>query len=230
MNDEEDTTQTPSTSSTLLKDVSMDTESVRMEEFARIYEPVLRRYVARAQAGFRTISECEQEDLVQEAFMTVQGLLPGFRYDRKKGKFRAYLQRIVFNQVRTLRRQLARRPESAEEAVLEEGTSVVELDPETKHNQALALRIWSHALALVLSGVQIAPNTKAVYRRLVIEGNPVESVAREFRLKPNAIYQIKNRIHRAVRKELLRVAQKEDTLEEILEKLLSRSTTLSDSQ
>lgn len=229
MNEEEDTTQTPSTSSTLLKDVSMNPESVRMEEFARIYEPVLRRYVARAQAGFRTIPENEQDDLVQEAFMTVQGLLPGFRYDRKKGKFRAYLQRIVFNQVRTLRRQLARRPESAEEAVVEEGTSVIELDSETKHSQELALKIWSHAVAIVFSGVQIAPNTKAVYRRLVIEGKPVESVAREFGLKPNAVYQIKNRIHRAVRKELLRVAQKEDTLEEILEKLLSQLTTHPDS-
>lgn len=230
MSEETTTNRTPSTSSSLLQEVSKNPESIRMEEFARIYEPVLRRYVSRAQVGFRTIDECEQDDLVQDAFLTIQSILPNFRYDRKKGKFRAFLQRIVCNRVRTLRRQLARRPEVAEESVLEEGCPVGALSNESRQEQDLALRVWSHALALVLSGVQFTPNTKAVYRRLVIEEKTVESVAREFGLKPNAVYQIKNRIHRAVRKELLRVAQKEDTLEEILEKLLSRSTTLSDSQ
>lgn len=230
MNDETDTTATPSTSSALLKEVSANPESARMEEFARIYEPVLRRYVSQAQIDFRAISESDQDDLVQEAFLIVRNILPRFQYDRKKGKFRAFLQRIVYNQIRTFRRRLARRPEAVEEAILEEGSPVGALSDESRQDRDLALRVWSHTLALVLSGVQFTPNTKAVYRRLVIEEQPVESVAREFGLKPNAIYQIKNRVHRAVRKELLRVAQGKRNLEEVLEGLLSRSSSSSHSQ
>ena len=56
----------------------------------------------------------------------------------------------------------------------------------------------------VPQGVQRADQrgAQAVFRRVALEGESPADVGREFKLKPNAVYQIRNRILRAVREEL----------------------------
>ena len=81
--------RTPTTSENLLRDAAADGASPRAEEFARLYEPVLRRYAAAVRAGGAVLQPADRDDLVQEVFLAVRSALPGFRYDRSRGRFSA---------------------------------------------------------------------------------------------------------------------------------------------
>ena len=187
--------RTPTTSEALLRELGADPRSPRAEEFARLYEPVLRRYVAAARIGHGPIQPADRDDLVQEVFLAVRSALPGFRYESGKSCFRAYLRRAVRNAVLRLQRRPASvPPERAADLPAPSG--------EDRDAEEVRLRIWTLALARVFRSGRFSPNTQAVFRRVALEGESPAVVGREFKLKPNAVYQIRNRILRAVRKEL----------------------------
>ena len=202
--------RTPTTSETLLRDLTAHPDSPRAEEFARLYEPVLRRYVAQSRAGHEPIQPADRDDLVQEIYLSVRSALPGFRYDRSRGRFRDYLRRAVRNAVLRFQNQSPATPSDL----------VADL-PTAEDGNELLPQIWTHALARVMRSGSFAPNTLAVFRRVVLENEPVPDVAREFKLRPNAIYQIKNRVLRAVRAELDRFGRGRLAPEELLEALLA---------
>ena len=100
--------RTPTTSETLLRDLAARPDSPRAEEFARLYEPVLRRYVAASRIGHAPIQPADRDDLVQEVFLAVRSALPGFRYVPGRSSFRAYLRRAVRNAVYQIRNRILR--------------------------------------------------------------------------------------------------------------------------
>lgn len=207
---------TPTTSETLLREVAAKPDSPRAEEFAHIYRPVLARYVARSRANHVPLQPADCDDIVQEALLAVLSALPGFKYDPARGRFRAYLQRTVRNAVMRFRRlRLA-------EAVAQ-ATTAVDAIPAEGDNQdgELAIQVWSLALARVFRSGRFAPNTMAAFRRVALEDVPVADVAREFKLKPNAVYQLKNRILRAVREELDHFGGSAVTLDDLAEAMLA---------
>ena len=206
----------PVTSPTLLNAIAADSSSPRWNDFARLYEPVIRRYLARERENFRVIQPSDRDDLVQETFLAVMRALPSFRYDPEKGCFRGYLFTIVRRLVVGHQRDLNRRP------VVAEDTGENEAAPDTTDaDRELMVEIWTLALARVLSRKDVSPNTKAVFRRHVLDNQPVEVVAAEFRMKPNAVYQVKDRVLRAVRRELAEFGKGRLTLAELHEALLS---------
>ena len=205
--------RTPTTSETLLRDLAARPDSPRAEEFARLYEPVLRRYVAQARVGHAPIQPADCDDLVQEVFVAVRSALPSFRYDRSRGRFRDYLRRAVRNAV--VRLQSRPQPLPAEMAESVPAPAPDEGDTETM------LRIWTLALSRVFRSGRFAPNTRMVFRRVALEGEPPADVAREFKLRVNAVYQIRNRILRAVRKELDRFGRGRLSTSELLDALES---------
>jgi len=206
--------RTPTTSEALLREVSERPDSTRAEEFARIYRPVLDRYVARSRAGGRPIQGADRDDIVQEALLAVLSALRGFRYDPGRGRFRAYLQRTVRNAVMRFQRR-----RSSDPAQLPEPDAL--LAPEANHDGELAIQVWAMAMARVMRSARFAPNTMAAFRRVALDEVPVADVAREFKLKPNAVYQLKNRILRAVFEELRRFGGSSVTFEELADAMLA---------
>ena len=208
--------KTPTTSETLLRELAGHPAdgSPRDETFARLYEPVLRRYVAQACAEGDCVQPADRDDLVQEIFLAVRNALPRFRYDPARGRFRDYLRRTAHNAVFHLRRRLAARPVLAGAA--EPPAPSPDPAPE------LRLRAWTLALGRVVRSGRFEPNTLAAFRRVALEDVPAPEVAREFKLKPNAVYQIKNRVLRAVRDELRRAGQGRLSLEDLCEALECR--------
>ena len=202
--------RTPTTSETLLRELAAHPDSPRAEEFARLYEPVLRRYVAQSHAGHESIQPADRDDLVQEIYLSVRSALPGFRYDRSRGRFRDYLRRAVRNAVLRFQRRRSAVP-----------PVVVEDIPTPDAADELLPQIWTLALARIMRSGTFSPNTLAAFRRAVLENVPVSDVVREFKLKPNALYQIKNRVLRAVRAELDRFGRGRLSPEELLEALLA---------
>lgn len=204
--------RTPTTSETLLRELAANPASPRAEAFARLYEPVLRRYVAASRIGHEPIQPSDRDDLVQEVFLAVRSALPGFRYVPGRSSFRAYLRRAVRNAVLRLQRRPAPVPPSLADA-RPAAPSAAGDESET------LLRIWTLALKRVFRSGRFSPNTQAVFRRVALEGEAPADVGREFKLKPNAVYQIRNRILRAVREELDRFGRGRLSAADLLEKL-----------
>ena len=211
-----DPARTPTTSETLLRDLAARPDSPRAEEFARLYEPVLRRYVAQARIGHAPIQPADRDDLVQEVFLAVRSALPGFRYVPGRSSFRAYLRRAVRNAVL----RLQRRPAPVPPALADARPAEPSADADESETQ---LRIWTLALARVFRSGRFSPNTQAVFRRVALEGESPVDVGREFKLKPNAVYQIRNRILRAVREELDRFGRGRLSASDLLDALESAS-------
>ena len=207
-----DPARTPTTSETLLRDLAARPDSPRAEEFARLYEPVLRRYVAASRIGHAPIQPADRDDLVQEVFLAVRSALPGFRYVPGRSSFRAYLRRAVRNAVL----RLQRRPAPVPPALADARPAEPSADADESETQ---LRIWTLALARVFRSGRFSPNTQAVFRRVALDGESPATVGREFKLKPNAVYQIRNRILRAVRDELDRFGRGRLSASDLLEKL-----------
>ena len=204
--------RTPTTSETLLRELTAHPDSPRAEEFARLYEPVLRRYVVQSRAGHEPLQSADRDDLVQEIYLSVRSALPGFRYDRSRGRFRDYLRRAVRNAVSRFRGRLVDAPLPLTEDIPA---------PVPDDTGELLPQIWTLALARVMRSGSFSPNTLAAFRRVALENAPIPDVAREFKLKPNAIYQIKNRVLRAVRAELDRFGRGRLSPEELLEALFA---------
>ena len=204
--------RTPTTSEALLRELAARPDSPRAEEFARLYESVLRRYVAQARIGHAPIQPADRDDLVQEVFLAVRSALPGFRYVPGRSSFRAYLRRAVRNAVL----RLQRRPAPVPPALADARPAEPSADADESETQ---LRIWTLALARVFRSGRFSPNTQVVFRRVALEGESPADVGREFKLKPNAVYQIRNRILRAVREELDRFGRGRLSAADLLEKL-----------
>ena len=206
------TERTPTTSETLLRELAARPESPRAGEFARLYEPVLRRYVAQSCAFHRPIQPADRDDLVQEVFAAVFAVLPSFRYDRSRGRFRAYLRRCVRNAVLRFQRRNPVPPQPCPEDLPQ---------PVPDTSGELALQIWTLALARVFRTVAFAPNTKAIFRRAILENAPADEVVREFECKPGTIRQVRKRVLDAVRAELDRFGRGRLSLEDLADALLA---------
>ena len=209
----------PATSPTLLRAIAADPESPRWNDFARLYGPVVRRCLARTGAAGRPLGAADRDDLVQETFLAVARALPGFRYDPARGRFRGYLATVVRNLVLRRRREEAVRPEVAVAAPGEREAAPATTDAERE----LMLECWTLALARVLREHAFTPNAKAVFRAHVLDDRPAADVADEFRMRPNAVYQVKDRILRAVRRELASFGQGRLPLADLHEALLRAS-------
>ena len=196
------TQRTPTTNQSLLDDLREDSGSPRIDEFARLYEPVMRRYATYAITRLRCgLCDADRDDLVQEAFLAVQSALPKLHYDPSKGRFRNYISVVIRNLAFKLvnRNSEWRHLEPAAlEAILVETAS----DDTSEDTRDMLFSAWSVAYAIVAAKRNFTPNTLAVFQSHALDGVPAEEVAAAFKLTANAVYQIKDRIVRAVRAEI----------------------------
>ena len=213
------TTHTPSTVESLLDDLAHNPDSERFDEFARLYEPVLRRYARQAQIRLRSgMCESDQDDLVQEAFIAVRRALPQFRYDRAKGRFRNYLSLTIRNLALRILKKKGKSQILPPEDL--DAFAASDADAETQEEM---FSVWSLAYAQVVARRSFTPNTLAIFKSHVLEGIPVGQVAEEFKTSSGAVYQIKDRILRAVRSELAAARPAGGGLAELHEELLRRA-------
>jgi RNA polymerase sigma-70 factor, ECF subfamily len=160
-----------------------------------IYLPLITRWL-------RRIPElgAEADDLAQEVFVVMARELPRFERQRA-GSFRAWLRLVTVNKVRTLRKQLGRKPVAG----LDQTDGF--LDHLADPNGELA-REWDldhdrHVFQKLLATVQpdFQPNTWEAFRRFAIDGHPAVEVAAELGLNVNSVLQAKSRILRRLREE-----------------------------
>jgi RNA polymerase sigma-70 factor (ECF subfamily) len=186
------------TNETLLERVkSMDAHSA-WQEFYKAYWSAILRYARKL-----GLNQHQAEEVLQETMVTLMRQLPGFTYDRRKGKFRNFLLTIVHRKSLAALRRTKRESESRvpweENAAGDDQVLNGTNDPAAN---AAATRWRESILEAVLgelaADARLGCETMAVFRAYVVQGKPAGEVAAAFGLKENAVYQIKNRLARRV--------------------------------
>jgi len=181
------------TRSSLLRNVRDLGDCQAWGDFLLQYEGFLIRFVRRL--GVRSD---DAPDVVQEVMLKLVKTLPGFAYDRSKGRFRDYLQQVTRSSIADwVKRHHKRR----EVVVGAEILAALESRPETD-------RCWQEcfensALEVVHARVRAKSNPIPwdCYVRHVVKRQPAEVVAEVLSLSANQVYVYASRIKAKVRQE-----------------------------
>ena len=191
------------TSTGLLRDLARGPGAERWPEFAQRYDPVVRRFLGIVAAAHPSIRPDDADDLVQETMLALAGLLPRGGYRRSRGRFRDFLFGVVRKvATKASSRETARRRREAEAA---EGAALAAAGrADTAALRAEAEALWRAVVDRVFAQGRWSDRAKAVFVRTEL-GEPVEAVAREYGMKPNAVHQLRHRASRRVDAELRRL-------------------------
>lgn len=162
--------------------------------FADLYVPAIRNFAERRGDAGRA------DDIVQEVLVRLVAVFRGRRFEIREGEgnFRAYLAKVIRNQVyMAFRREKASRLEFAAEldesaAATGDGGVTAEMDLEwyeARHRAAV-----EHALERTL----VSKLNKDLYRAYVLAGRPIDEVAESFGVTRNRVSQAKTRLDRMI--------------------------------
>lgn len=182
------------TSSSLLDRVRARDEQA-WGRFVYLYTPLIVRWCLRA--GLR---EQDAEDVGQEVFRAVSGAIAGFRHDRPGDTLRGWLRTITQNKIRDHRRR--DRPHDRGAGGSDALARLADFPAEAPADEAEAderLVLLRRAVELVLADCE--GRTREAFRRVVLEDQPVDDVARDLGLTKNAIYVAKSRIFKRLHEE-----------------------------
>lgn len=208
------------TSVTLLDALKQPHAEAAWERFCRVYGPVVIRYGRKI-----GLSDADARDVLQESLIVLMRLLPGFSYDRSKGRFRNFLLTIVHRQALSHLRRACRRTFQSldtlppDTAPAQEGPAAEAADDrDVRWQEALLDDAWSR---LARSG-RLQPATLAVFEAYAIRGGNCEEVAKKHGMSANTVYQIRNRVLGILKSDVLQMLAEMDPEElEMLKENLS---------
>jgi RNA polymerase sigma-70 factor (ECF subfamily) len=182
------------TSRTLLDRLRNRTDSQAWLLWLAVYEPWLRHCLER-----HRLQTVDVEDLLQTILVVVSQKLPAFVHSGQPGAFRAWLRRVLVNEVRNFLR--ARQRQAADAPPdwldqLEDASSELSRQWDREHDQQVVRRL----LATIQPDFE--PQTWEAFRLLVLEDRPTTEVAQRTGMKPNALYVAKSRVLKRLRQEL----------------------------
>lgn len=132
----------------------------------------------------------EADDIVQVVFTDLARMMPTFKYDRAKGKFRSYLIGLVHWRVKDKLR-LVRRDKEFMAGYVEEAMNMpsAEKDFVEREWQEAALE---EALRRIKS--EVRPEHYAAFVASAVEGQDTETVMLLYNLSRDNLYQIRKRL------------------------------------
>ena len=186
---------TPTTSTTLLRDVASDSQHARWTEFATRYRPMMEAYLR------ERFPSVDADDVIQETLVAVWAALPSYRYaPDEKGHFHNYLTGSLRNkalrQFGANRRQ-AEIAEKVREGVSSDGRAGAPRTPlgtMSDEEQSWREALVEIALRQLMNDETIQSRTRQVFLRVAVNGEKPDDVAAAFGIERNAVDQIKNRM------------------------------------
>ncbi|MDO5314301.1 MAG: sigma-70 family RNA polymerase sigma factor, partial [bacterium] len=170
-------------------------------EFIARYSPALRAFAARR---FPTL---DADDLLQETFLVLVRRLPDYVYaPDAKGAFHCYLVGILrCIALKTLARRMR------EQARLEDaGEDILHPSPDDADDASWRQAAYEIALRQFLADPRVFGQTKEVFLRVAVKGEPPICVARDYGLACNAVNQIKARTLTRLRTLVQTLARRDD--------------------
>jgi RNA polymerase sigma-70 factor (ECF subfamily) len=150
------------------------------------------------------------DEVLQDTFVTLVRVLPDFRYDRERGRFRNFLFRIVHHRSHAaIKRQRTgeRRdisPDAAGIAELLRDDAPARMDHEewTRAREAWRAALAAEAYARVRAHPAMKPRTIAIFDDFVIHGQSAEEVALKHGTPVGNVHQIRHRTLQRIQREL----------------------------
>ncbi|TWT46226.1 ECF RNA polymerase sigma factor SigL [Phycisphaerae bacterium RAS1] len=164
-------------------------------EYVARYRPLLVSYARRL-----GLAEPDAEDVAQQTLVSFSTAYQDGKYEREKGRLRAWLFAIARNQVVNWRRNQRSREHQVGEP--DSGTGYFASQPDDKSMEAIWDEEWRAAvLARCLAQVrsEVQPATYEAFELFAYRGMAAEDVARKLGMTANAVFGAKRRILRRVR-------------------------------
>lgn len=184
----------PDTPATLLKKIA----ALQSGDDTAVWADFVERYAAPVREFLRLnrpmVSEADLDDLVQDVFIRLVGVLRAEKYDASKARFRTYLVRIM----RNLLVDRWREEQGRECLTGNPFGSLNEADPGVQMDAVWRLAIHRAAVQHVMSVSMLAPQSKEIYRAYALEQREVCEVARQFGVSRNQVCQVKARVEKMV--------------------------------
>ena len=181
----------PSTSTTLLRDLT-DSQHARWAEFFARYRPMMEAYMR------ERFPALDADDIIQETLVALVGALPNYTYGpEEKGHFHNYLTGILRRRALKAKGREVRRAEVLADygKMMPEAPSAAEQEEKNWRES-----LYEIALQQLLADKTVQGRTKQVFVRTVINRERPEAVAAAFRIERNAVDQIKRRMMDKLRK------------------------------
>lgn len=184
----------PDTPATLLKKIA----ALQSGDDTAVWADFVERYAAPVREFLRLnrpmVSEADLDDLVQDVFIRLVGVLRAEKYDASKARFRTYLAQIM----RNLLVDRWREERGRECAVGGSPGSLEEADPGLQMDVAWRLAVHRAAVQHVMSVSMLAPLSKEIYRAYVQENGEIGEVAQRFGVTRNQVSQVKTRVEKMI--------------------------------
>lgn len=178
-----------------LRDVN---DAAGWREFFDTYWELIYRVARRAGLG-----DADAQDLVQEVMLSVAKQMPGFRYDPKLGRFKAWLLRVVHRRVADFwRTGVAQRERTV---ALEDAD--VEDAPAADFEEVWEAEWREQVLAAALRRVRAKVNVKQfmIFEMAVLREVPVAEIKRGLGVNAAQVYLARHRVGKLLEEELRRV-------------------------
>ncbi|MGE0481102.1 MAG: RNA polymerase sigma factor [Phycisphaerae bacterium] len=157
------------------------------DEFDRRYRPILVAFLRRM-----GLHDADAADVAQDTLACFVQDYRARKYDRAQGRLRSWLIGIARCRLVDLKRRTGRRRElRGESAIVELADSV---DIEAVWDGEEKRHIFQQAVQELRRSTQFHERTLEAFERVVFGREPVHAVAGELGLKPQEIYNAKNRV------------------------------------
>ena len=173
----------PTTSTTLLKQISGAADHPRWAEFVAKYRPMMEGYMRERFPGL------EPDDLVQETLLGVMKALPGYveREDRK-GAFHNFLTGVLRHKAIDALQQAGRR--SGAESLAAREQTAGDGDSEEEWRRTL----YAVALGQLMDNPRLGARSKQIFLRTALRGEKPQAVAESLGVSRSLVDLTKTRM------------------------------------
>ena len=185
----------PNTPTALLTRIAADAsgeDETVWTELVELYQPAMRGFLLKHGAR-----ESDADDLVQNVFAKLVGILREGKYDKCRGRFRAYLSTLLFHELIGSVRKSQARMEHRRVPVDEDSATVESVAPAAVEREWLA-ECHTVAVKHILERTALSESSKHVFRELEESGDTCEAVAKRLGVPAASVRQVKSRISRMV--------------------------------
>ena len=185
----------PKTPTALLTRIAADAageDETVWTELVELYQPAMRGFLLKHGA-----QDSDVDDIMQNVFAKLVGILREGKYDKRRGRFRAYLSTLLYHELICSVRKAQARMEHRRVPVGED-SAVVESEALAAVEREWLAECHEAAVRHILENTALAETSKTVFRELERTGDTCEAVAKRMGLSAASVRQIKSRVSRMV--------------------------------
>jgi RNA polymerase sigma-70 factor (ECF subfamily) len=158
-------------------------------------------------ARSKGLNDADADDIVQAVFADLARNLPSFKYDREKGRFRAYLSALTRWRIND-RLRSGKRDVELKASFMEDAKALMSADDEDFEEREWQSAALEEALRRIKPDVQSAHY--AAFVASAVEGQDTETVARLHGISIDNLYQIRKRLTAKLREAVKQVLEEMD--------------------